>query len=119
MYCGGGAGEDRERVVITHPPVTRNEQALRSKFLVTATALDLELTEDGLDMGGGVRGRSDGVERRCPHLGVLGLCWGMHRLGATWVLYRHSMTEGAHRLHPEDSLRCKWRASWRAWWRCW
>ena len=51
--------------------------------------------------------------------GVLGLCWGMHRLGATWVLYRHSMTEGAHRLHPEDSLRCKWRASWRAWWRCW
>ena len=36
MYCGGGAGEDRERVVITHPPVTRNEQALRSKFLVTA-----------------------------------------------------------------------------------
>ena len=51
MYCGGGAGEDRERVVITHPPVTRNEQALRSKFLVTATALDLELTEDGRDMG--------------------------------------------------------------------
>ena len=51
MYCGGGVGEDRERVVITHPPVTRNEQALRSKFLVTATALDLELTEDGQDMG--------------------------------------------------------------------
>ena len=51
MYCGGGAGEDRERVVINHPPVTRNEQALRSKFLVTATALDLELTEDGQNMG--------------------------------------------------------------------
>ena len=90
MYCGGGAGEDRERVVITHPPVTRNEQALRSKFLVTATALDLELTEDGLDMGGGVRGRSDGVERRCPHLGgaepVLGHAQGRRYLGAPQTL---------------------------------
>ena len=115
MYCGGGVGEDGERVVITHPPVTRNEQALRSKFLVTATALDLELTEDGQDMGRCERKvRWSGEEMPPP-----GGCWGMHRLGATWVLYRHSMTEGAHRLHPEDSLRCKWRASWRAWWRCW
>ena len=64
--------------------------------------------------GGQMEWRGD-----APTWGELGLCWGMHRVGVTWVLHRHSMTEGAHRLHPEDSLRCKWRASWRAWWRCW
>ena len=47
-----------------------------------------------------------------PTWGLLGLCWGMHRPGVTWVLHRHSMTEGAHCLHPEDSLKIieLWRA---------
>ena len=89
MYCGGGAGEDRERVVITHPPVTRNEQALRSKFLVTATALDLELTEDGRDMGRCEREvRWSGVEMPPPGGAgpVLGHAQARRYLGALQTL---------------------------------